>query len=90
MTSSQARRQLWPMAGYFWPQNLFGVDARLDGLGLVPGLDGCRIIELSATGAVLDSPSGTRQSYQRKVEQPGRVLSGSLPNNLLCSMSNKP
>jgi hypothetical protein len=58
---------------------LFGVDAdrpyaRLDGLGLVPALDGCRIIELNATGAVLDSPSGTRQSYQRKVEQPGQVL----------------
>ena len=63
---------------------LFGVDAdrpyaRIDGLGLVPALDGCRIIELNATGAVLESPSGTRQSYRRKVERPGRVLVWKLP-----------
>jgi hypothetical protein len=57
---------------------LFGVDAnrpfaRIDGFGLVPALDGCRIIELDATGAVLETQNGIRQSYQRKFEQPGRV-----------------
>jgi hypothetical protein len=58
---------------------LFGVDAdrpysRVDGLGLVPALDGCQIVELNATAAVLESASGTRQSYRRRVERPGRVL----------------
>ena len=57
---------------------LYGADAdrpyaRIDGLGLVPALDGCRIVALSETGAVLESPSRTRHSYRRKIEQPGRV-----------------
>ena len=58
---------------------LFGVDAdrpytRIDGLGLVPALDGCKIVALSAEGAILETPGGVRQSYRRKPEQPGRVL----------------
>ena len=57
---------------------LFGVDAdrpyaRIDGLGLVPALDGCRIVELNETGAILETANGIRQSYRRKVEQPGRM-----------------
>ena len=59
--------------------DLFGVDAerpyaRLDGLGLVPALDGCKIVALSAEGAILETPGGARQSYRRNPEQPGRVL----------------
>ena len=59
--------------------DLFGVDAdrpytRIDGLGLVPALDGCKIVALSAEGAILETPGGVRQSYRRKAGQPGRVL----------------
>ena len=59
--------------------DLFGVDAdrpytRLDGMGLVPALDGCKIVALSAEGAVLETTGGARQSYRRKPEQPGRAL----------------
>ena len=59
--------------------DLFGVDAdrpytRIDGLGLVPALDGSKIIALSAEGAILEAPGGARQSYRRKAGRPGRVL----------------
>ena len=63
--------------------DLFGVDAdrpytRIDGLGLVPALDGCKIVELSAAGASLEVSGGARQSYRRKPEQRGRVLAWKL------------
>ena len=56
--------------------DLFGVDAdrpytRLDGMGLVPALDGCKIVALSAAGAILEVPGGARQSYRRNPAQPG-------------------
>jgi len=59
--------------------DLFGVDAdrpytRIDGLGLVPALDGCKIVALSAEGAVLETTGGAPQSYRRKADRPGRVL----------------
>jgi hypothetical protein len=59
--------------------DLFGVHAtrpaiRVDQAGLVVLLDGCKIVELSANGAILETPAGARQSYRRKPEQPGRVL----------------
>jgi hypothetical protein len=59
--------------------DLFGVDAdrpytRIDGLGLVPALDGCKIVALSAEGATLETSAGVRQSYRRKAGRPGRVL----------------
>ena len=59
--------------------DLFGVDAdrpytRIDGLGLVPALDGCKIVALSAEGAILETTGGARQSYRRKADRPGRVL----------------
>ena len=59
--------------------DLFGVDddrpyTRIDGLGLVPALEGCKIVALSAEGAILETPAGVRQSYRRKVDRPGRVL----------------
>ena len=47
---------------------------RIDGLGLVPALEGCKIVALSAEGAILETPAGVRQSYRRKVDRPGRVL----------------
>ena len=59
--------------------DLFGVHAtrpsvRVDQAGLVVLLDGCKIVELSANGAILETPAGARQSYRRKMEQLGRVL----------------
>jgi len=58
---------------------LYGVDdsrpfTRIDGLGLVPALDGCKIVALDADRAILETPGGTRQSYQRKANRPGRKL----------------
>ena len=44
------------------------------GLGLVPALDGCKIVALSAEGATLETPADVRQSYRRKADRPGRVL----------------
>ena len=72
----------WPAeaARLGWTElDLFGVDAgrpyvRLDGFGLVPALDGCKIVALSANGAVLETPSGVRQSYRRRPAQPRRVM----------------
>jgi len=47
---------------------LFGVDGdrpytRIDGFGLVPALDGCKIVALSAEGATLETTGGVRQSF---------------------------
>jgi hypothetical protein len=58
--------------------DLFGVDAsrpytRIDGLGLVPALDGCHNVELSGDAAVLKTPGGAPQSHQRRPDRPGRV-----------------
>ena len=43
----------------------------IDGLGLVPALDGCKIVALSAEGAILETPGGARQSYRRKAGSAG-------------------
>ena len=43
-------------------------------MGLLPALDGCKIVALSAEGATLETPGGVRQSYRRKAGRPGRVL----------------
>jgi hypothetical protein len=58
--------------------DLFGVDAgrpyvRIDGFALVPALDGCKIVELSANVAILETPGGVRQSYRRKIGLAGRI-----------------
>ena len=39
-----------------------------------PVLDGCKIVALSAEGALLETSGGVRQSYRRKAGRPGRVL----------------
>jgi hypothetical protein len=59
--------------------DLFGVHAtrptiRVDQAGLVVLLDGCKIVELSANVAILETPGGSRQSYRRKPDEPGRAL----------------
>ena len=59
--------------------DLYGVNAdlpyaRIDGLGLVPALDGCRIVELSGDAAILLTPGGARQSFRRRPDRPERVL----------------
>ena len=55
--------------------DLFGVSAdrpytRIDALGLVPALDGCRIVELSGDAALLETPGGARQSFRRRPDRP--------------------
>ena len=67
-------------ARFVWTDlDLFGVDAdrpytRLDGMGLLPALDGCKIVALSAEDATLETPGGVRQSYRRKAGRPGQAL----------------
>ena len=41
-------------------------------LGLVPALDGCKIIALTAESVLLETPDGVRQSYCRKPDRVGR------------------
>ena len=58
--------------------DLYGVDAnrpytRIDGLGLIPALNGCRIVELSGDAATLQTPGGARLSFRRRPDRPGRV-----------------
>ena len=58
--------------------DLYGVDAdrpyvRVDGFGLLPVLNGGRIVALTADVASLETPGGARQSYRRQPDRPGRV-----------------
>ena len=58
--------------------DLYGVDAdrpytQIDRFGLVPALNGCRIVELSSDAATLQTPGGARQSFRRRPDRPGRV-----------------
>jgi len=59
--------------------DLFGVDAdlpytRIDGLGIVPALDGCKIVALSAEGAILETPAGLlSQLPGREMPSPGYI-----------------
>jgi hypothetical protein len=59
--------------------DLFGCDgeepgARLDQMGLVWFIKGGRIISVSMSAAVVETPTGARQTYRRKDGAPGRVL----------------
>src|SRR3954453_11443870 len=75
------RASPWPAeaARLGWTDlDLFGADAarpyaRIDGLGLVPALGGCKIVALTPESAILETPGGVRQSYRRKRDQAGRV-----------------
>jgi hypothetical protein len=72
----------WPAeaARLGWSElDLYGVDAdlpyaRIDGFGLLPVLNGGRIVALTADVAILETPGGARQSYRRQPDRPGRVL----------------
>ena len=72
-----------------WTQlDLYGADAdrpyvRVDGFGLLPVLNGGRIVALTADAATLETPGGARQSYRRQPERPGRVP-GPIDHRLAC------
>jgi hypothetical protein len=59
--------------------DLFGCDderpfARVDQWGLVWFVEGSRIVSLSMSAAVIETPTGARQTYRRKDGAPGRIL----------------
>jgi hypothetical protein len=59
--------------------DLFGCDgerpfARVDQMGLVWFVKGGRIVSISMSAAVIETPTGARQTYRRKDGAPGRVL----------------
>jgi hypothetical protein len=61
------------------PYDLFGCDrdrpfARIDQAGLLWLLDGNRLIALSANTATIETNTGTRQTFRRKPNEPGRTL----------------
>jgi hypothetical protein len=61
------------------PCDLFGCDrdrpfARIDRAGLLWLLHGDKLVELTATKATIETPTGRRQTYRRKPAEPGRVL----------------
>jgi hypothetical protein len=65
------------------PYDLFGCDrdrpfARLDQSGLLRLLDGSRLIALSENTATIETPTGARQTYRRRPDEPGRVLAWEL------------
>jgi hypothetical protein len=72
----------WPAeaARLGWTElDLFGVDAdrpytRIDGFGLVPLINGSRIVEMTADVAILETPDGVRQSYRRNPDRPAALL----------------
>jgi hypothetical protein len=63
--------------------DLFGCDrekpfARIDRQGLCWLIAGNRLIELSETGAIIETWTGARQTWRRKPSEPGRVLAWEL------------
>ena len=63
-----------------WPVfDLFGCDdtkrcARIDQMGLVWLVNGNPIVSISSSAAVIEMPTGSRQTYRRRLGNPGRVL----------------
>jgi hypothetical protein len=58
--------------------DLFGCDrekpfARIDRQGLCWLIAGNRLIELSESGAIIETWTGARQTWRRKPSEPGRV-----------------
>jgi hypothetical protein len=65
------------------PHDLFGCDssrpfARIDQAGLLWLLNGARLIAMTENTATIETPTGARQTYQRKAGEPGRVLAWEL------------
>jgi hypothetical protein len=65
---------------------LFGCDrdrpfARIDQAGLLWLLNGNCLVALSETTAVVETPTGARQTYRRKPSGPGRVLAWELADD---------
>ena len=65
------------------PLDLFGADdvrpfARIDKAGLLWLLHGDRLIALTADTAIVETSTGVRQTYRRKLNEPGRVLAWEL------------
>jgi hypothetical protein len=61
------------------PYDLFGCDrdrpfARIDQTGLLWLLNGDKLVALTENSAIIESPSGARQTYRREPSPPGRVL----------------
>jgi hypothetical protein len=68
-----------------WRQHdLFGCDrdrpfARIDQCGLLWLLDGANPLALTENAATIEMPTGARQTWRRKPNEPGRVLAWELP-----------
>lgn len=61
------------------PHDLFGCDpdrpfARIDQCGLLWLLNGARVVMLAENAAAIETPTGARQTWQRKPAEPGGVL----------------
>jgi hypothetical protein len=59
--------------------DLFGCDnskpfARIDQMGLIWLICGWRVVMISADAAILEAPTGSRQTFRRKPGEPGRRL----------------
>jgi hypothetical protein len=65
------------------PLDLFGTDrerplARIDHAGLLWLLNGARLVALAENTVTMETNTGTRQTYRRKPNEPGRVLAWDL------------
>jgi hypothetical protein len=65
------------------PHDLFGCDrdrpvARIDQAGLLWLLRGHRLVALTADTAVIETPTGARQTYRCRPSEPGCVLAWEL------------
>jgi hypothetical protein len=65
------------------PYDLFGCDrdkpfSRIDQGGLLWLLNGDKLVALSENTATIESRTGARQTYRRKLAEPGRVLAWEL------------
>jgi hypothetical protein len=63
--------------------DLFGCDdrapyARIDQMGLVWLVAGSRVVSVSSSAAVIETRTGSRQTYRRRTGEPGRVLAWQL------------
>jgi hypothetical protein len=71
------------MALGWGPHDLFGCDrdrpfARIDQAGLLWLVHGDRLIAMTKNTAIIETPTGARQTYRRKPGEPGRALAWEL------------